>query len=113
MARKLTSLELNERIAKLQAQAAQAREAEKADVIDRMKSAIDYYGITAAELGLGKATKVEARKAATRRQAGVGVTAARVKYQDGAGHTWSGFGRRPRWFTEALESGRSVEELLA
>lgn len=37
----------------MQQQAAQIRDTEKADVVGWIKEAIAYYGITAAELGLG------------------------------------------------------------
>lgn len=34
-----------------------------------------------------------------------------VRYQDQAGHSWSGMGPRPRWLKEALAAGRTLEEL--
>ena len=34
-------------------------------------------------------------------------------YRDQAGHTWSGMGPRPRWLREALEAGRTLEEMTA
>lgn len=36
--------------------------------------------------------------------------ALKAKYQDGAGNTWSGRGRRPRWIVEALAAGKTVED---
>ena len=38
-----------------------------------------------------------------------------VKYAhpDDASQTWSGRGRRPRWVTEMLDAGRSLDDLLA
>jgi len=32
-------------------------------------------------------------------------------YRDEAGHTWSGMGPRPRWLKEALEAGKTLEEM--
>lgn len=32
-------------------------------------------------------------------------------YSDQAGHTWSGMGPRPRWLKEALNAGRTLEEM--
>jgi DNA-binding protein H-NS len=32
-------------------------------------------------------------------------------YRDEAGNSWSGFGPRPRWLKEALEAGRTLEQL--
>jgi DNA-binding protein H-NS len=38
---------------------------------------------------------------------------AKVGYRDQAGHTWSGMGPRPRWLKEALEAGKTLEEMAA
>lgn len=32
-------------------------------------------------------------------------------YRDEAGNSWSGFGPKPRWLKEALEAGKSLEQL--
>lgn len=37
----------------------------------------------------------------------------KVVYRDQAGHTWSGMGPRPRWLKEALDSGKTLEEMSA
>jgi DNA-binding protein H-NS len=37
----------------------------------------------------------------------------KVVYRDQAGHTWSGMGPRPRWLKEALEAGKTLEEMGA
>ena len=34
-------------------------------------------------------------------------------YGDGNGNTWSGFGPRPRWLKEALEAGKTLEQMAA
>jgi DNA-binding protein H-NS len=34
-----------------------------------------------------------------------------VLYRDGAGNSWTGRGPKPRWFKEAIASGKSTEEL--
>ena len=36
-----------------------------------------------------------------------------VKYRDSDGHVWSGRGPKPRWFTSAIESGKTPEQLAA
>jgi DNA-binding protein H-NS len=38
---------------------------------------------------------------------------AKVAYRDQAGHTWSGMGPKPRWLKEALEAGKTLEEMAA
>ncbi len=34
------------------------------------------------------------------------------KYQSAQGETWTGRGKQPRWFQEALRSGKTPEDLL-
>lgn len=113
MARKLTLESINKQIAKLQQQAAAIVDAEKAEVIDRIKVAIAHYDITAADLGLSVAAKSKARKPGKKAKAAAKSAPTRVKYRDDAGHTWSGMGRKPKWFIEALASGKSEPELRA
>jgi len=36
-----------------------------------------------------------------------------VKFKDDAGHTWSGMGPKPKWFKDALEAGKTLDELTA
>ena len=33
-----------------------------------------------------------------------------VKYRDGAGNTWAGRGRMPRWMTAAMKGGKAKKE---
>lgn len=113
MARKLTLEAINQEIANLQQQAAAIIDAEKAEVIDKIKAAVAHYGITAADLGLSALGRTNARKANGKAKVVGKSSSARVKYRDDAGHTWSGMGRKPRWFTEALASGKSESELRA
>jgi DNA-binding protein H-NS len=113
---------LNAQIASLQAQAAALREKEVKEVVAKIKDAIAHYGLTAADLGLGQAT----RKVAKTRKAGSGKQAVKrggrslskptsrtVKFRDDQGNTWGGMGKRPAWFKAALASGKTPEDLLA
>lgn len=84
---------LQAEIAKLEKEAQALRKAEVAQVIAGIKSAVETYGLTAADLGLNGGTnrraKVEGKKVAT-----VGV----AKYRDPkTGKTWTGRGKPPRW----------------
>lgn len=112
---------LLKQIEHLQKQADALRSREKADVVTRIKEAIAHYGITANELfgaspaksprkraTTAAATKAvgRGRKAAAKKQGGV------AKYTDGAGRTWSGVGKRPNWFKDALAAGKQAEDLL-
>lgn len=108
---------INAQIAVLQAQAAALRKKEVADVIAKVKDAIAHYGLTAADLGLGMAKaaktsgKVATKKA--RKNAAAKKPARAVKFKDDQGRTWSGMGKRPNWFKEALAAGKKPEDLLA
>lgn len=108
---KRTLNEINREIAKLQAEADQIREAERAEVVAKIKEAVDFYGITATDIGFS-ASGARARKAkgSVRSKAGA---ATRVKYKDDTGRTWSGRGRKPQWFIDALAGGKTEAELRA
>jgi DNA-binding protein H-NS len=112
MARKLTLEQINQQIAKLREQAAKIAGAEKAEVIGKMKVAIDHYAITAADLGLSASGNAKARKANGKAKAKAKVPG-RAKYKDDAGHTWAGVGRRPAWFVQALAGGKTEADLRA
>lgn len=115
MAKNLASL--LKQIAQLQKQADALRSREKAEVIQRIKEAIAHYGITPDELfGVAMAARRpgstatqsgrKARTSAAKKPVGV------AKYTDGAGRTWSGVGKRPNWFKEAIAAGKQAEDLL-
>jgi DNA-binding protein H-NS len=116
MATKLQTL-LNQ-ISKLQSQAESLRTKEKAGVVTRIKEAIAHYGITADELfGATKAKRGRAVVAAggakkTRKVAKAPKAAGVAKYGDGAGRTWSGVGKRPNWFKDAIAAGKTADDLL-
>lgn len=93
-----TYAEVKAELVALSKKAEEARAAEVADVIKRMREAIAFYGISAADLGLKTYT--------LRTKKGV------VKYSDGNGGGWTGHGRRPRWFVNALAAGKTPADLL-
>jgi len=111
---KRTAQEIDAEIARLQREREQLREAEKAGVVARMKEAIAYYGITAVDLALGVTTReARAKKASQAKAPKNGRVAGRIKYKDDAGHAWSGYGPKPKWFTEALAGGKTEADLRA
>ena len=82
----------------------------------KIKDAIAFYGFTAADLGLprgGKKGQKPDAKAKPKAVKGAGSAPSRVKYKDEAGNAWSGYGRKPKWFVEALAGGKTAEQLLA
>lgn len=111
-----TLSQLQNQIAKLEAQASQIKKKEVASVIAKIKDAITVYGLTAADLGLGaKGPKAGAATAGRKSSAKKGrkAKAGKMKYQDGNGNTWTGHGRRPQWFIDAIASGKTTDQLAA
>jgi DNA-binding protein H-NS len=95
-------------IATLSAKAEAARLKEVAEVIAKIKVAIDFYDITAADLGLrlsgNKAAGSKARAAKRGSKASVGV-----KFKDTSGNVWGGRGPRPAWLRAALAAGAELQ----
>ena len=124
MARSLAVIQ--QQIVKLQKEAAVLKLKDAPGVIARIRIAIEFYGLTPADLfepqvavtpkAKAKAKEKEKPKAvavkvpkvpATRKERAAPV----IKYQDGAGHSWSGHGKRPGWFKAAIEGGKTAEDL--
>lgn len=107
---------LNAQIAKLQAQAEALRAKEVTEVVARIRETMKRYGLTAADIGgaTAKASK-DAVFAPAKPKGKVTAkrTARKIKFADGKGGTWSGIGKRPQWFRDALAAGKKLEELLA
>lgn len=103
-----TYQEIQKQIAKLQQEAEVLRQKELQEVIARIREAINHYGITSDDLFVDAGKKhapVRAKRPAAKK-----VSA--PKYRDEAGNTWSGRGKRPGWFKEAIAAGKNPEELL-
>lgn len=63
-----------------------------------------------------KAAKVVNKRSAAgkRTQAAKGtLTTGVIKYRDDAGNAWTGRGKRPQWYLNALAAGKTPEQLLA
>lgn len=81
--------ELKAQIARLQAQADEARRTELGNVIEEIRNKIAEYGLTAQDLGFAAA----ARRGRPPKKAPLPP-----KYQDPkSGNTWSGRGKPPNW----------------
>lgn len=106
--------QIQKQIEALQAEAEKLRRKEIDEVIERIRSAIDHYGITAADLGFGAGAKAAkgGRKKPGRKPGAKAATKAATTpaYADGTGNTWGGRGKRPDWLRNALASGRTLEE---
>lgn len=106
MAKTLQAIE--KEIARLTAERDRLRAAEIKGVVARIKDAIQHYGLTPEDLGF--TTKQKGRQ---RKMSPLKGRKLPVKYTDGAGNRWSGVGRRPRWFLEALKAGKNESDLRA
>lgn len=106
---KQTLAEIKEHIAQLQRQAEELKTQEVAAVVARIREAIAVYGLTEKELfgrlGVSRAKKAGRAPAGGKRKPGV------IRYRDDAGNTWTGHGKRPNWFKDAIASGKTPEEL--
>lgn len=112
----ITSTKLLQQVAALQRQAEELKRKEIPGVVARIKEAIAFYGLTAADLGLGvaggrKAKTPKSPKASPAKKSAASKRPSVIKYSDAQGHSWSGRGPRPQWFKDALSSGASEESL--
>lgn len=83
-------------IAKLEAKAEALRKAELKSIIAQVKGTIAEYGLTAADLGLGRG--------AGRSAGGSRGTKGVAKYRDPkTGQTWTGRGRPPAWIVDVKD----------
>lgn len=112
-----TYAQLQKEIANLQQQAEDLKEQEVGEVIYKIKSAIDEYGLTVSDLGLtGKPGRKPGRMPTARKVRSAGAPAkssrkkAAVKYRDENGNTWVGMGKRPQWIHDALAKGKTLDE---
>ena len=113
MAKSLAQIE--QQIAKLQRAAEALKAKEVGGVVQRMKQAIAHYALTPQDLFGATSTRTASRK-----RAGAGgkkstsrKPASPAKYRDEAGHSWTGHGRRPAWFKQAIAGGKTPEDLAA
>src|SRR5688500_9469814 len=106
MAQTLT--QIMKQIDDLKRQAEKVKQQEVTEVIGRIKEAIALYGLSASDLGLRKqrAAPVAAKRRGRKAKAGG------AKFRDPSGRTWSGRGRRPQWFVDALAEGKKPEDLM-
>jgi len=108
-----TYAQLQKQIAKLQEAAEALKAREVAGVVDRIKVAIKHYGLTADDLfgSLPAATTKRAGAVRSLVKASGKKRPSAPKYRDSEGNTWTGNGKRPRWFLAAIESGKSPKDL--
>lgn len=108
-----TYSQLQAEIEKLQESAKAIRAKEAADVIQKIKSAIQAYELTPEDLfGTSKPGRTASKAASSGKRAPSKLIGTKlpIKYRDETGNTWTGRGMQPRWLKTALESGRKLED---
>ena len=95
-----TYKEIKTRIAKLEQEAEALRKAELIAVITEIKAKMIEYGITSKDLGI---IKNKTKKSA--------AGSSNPRYRNTDGQTWSGRGRKPKWITDALAAGKTLEDM--
>lgn len=100
-------------IEKLTKKANDARRAETAGVVNKIRAMMDEFGITVADLKDAKpVAKAKKGGGAKAKKSGKGSTVAPKYRNPGTAETWTGRGRQPVWVREFVENGGSLEALL-
>lgn len=107
-----TYTQIQRQIEALQKQAEKLKASEVNGVVQRIKVAIEHYGLTAEQLGYagGKASSATPKKDLPKKAGSASQIASSAAYGDGNGNVWGGRGPRPRWLRDAIAAGRSLEE---
>ncbi len=108
-----TYADIQKEIATLQKSAEALRQKEVAGVVERIKTAIATYSLTAHDLGLNGSVAAAPKEKKVRKARAAAKPASKPMYRDESGKTWSGHGRRPGWFLAALAAGKKADELRA
>jgi len=106
---------IQKKIQQLELQAEKVRKSEARGVIEKIRAAIEHYGLTATDLfGAGSGPR---RGRPPGKKAGAKQVSPKraprkiaVKYRDSSGNTWTGRGSQPRWLVAALKEGKKVED---
>ncbi|WP_431257577.1 H-NS family nucleoid-associated regulatory protein [Roseateles chitinivorans] len=100
-----------DQITKLQQQADEIRSKEVSEVVQRIRVAIDHYGLSARDL-FGPEGRRTRKVAAAPKGRAAAKHSGVAKYASGDGRTWTGVGKRPTWLVEALAAGKTTQDLL-
>ncbi|OWQ93247.1 histone family protein nucleoid-structuring protein H-NS [Roseateles aquatilis] len=88
--------------AALEQQIAETQERERSDAIAKVKTLMQEYGLSVADLST-RAAKTGATKASK----------VAAKYRNKAtGETWSGRGLQPKWLKAAISGGAKLEDFV-
>ena len=107
-----TYLEITQQIEALKQRAESLREAEVAGVIERIRTAIEAYGLTPEQLFATPALPARRGRVPAKRRRSAAERSEGPRFRDPSGNTWSGRGPRPRWLKAALAAGQSLEDFI-
>ena len=82
---------------------AQMALAKKQEVADKVRKLAKDNGLNISDLVATEKTKAKKPR---------GKVAPKYKNPENGSETWTGRGRQPRWVASALESGKTLDELL-
>jgi DNA-binding protein H-NS len=110
-----TYAQVVKQIETLKQEAEKLRRGEIDGVIARIREAISFYNLSAADLGLALKPKTSADKSVfpgkrKKRKSAAAKAPAVVKYTNGMGGNWGGIGKRPTWLRDALAAGKSLSD---
>ena len=107
-----TLAQLKKEIANLTREAEKLQRKEIEGVVARIKEAIEAYGLTAADLGLGGAKRgpKAAGKKVVAAKRGRKKAGGEAKFRDESGNVWGGRGPRPKWLRDALTAGKQLSD---
>lgn len=109
MAKTLKDIQAKINILTKEADALLAKEA--AGVIGRIRDAVAHYNLTPDDIFGKKAATAKKAGPKGAPKAGAKKPPAPPKYHDGAGHMWTGRGKRPNWFKDAIAGGKTAQDL--
>ena len=110
-----TYTQVVKQIEALKQEAEKLRRGEIDGVIARIREAISFYNLSAADLGLALKSKANVDRSVfparrKKRKNAVAKAPAMVKYANGLGGTWGGIGKRPTWLRDALSAGKQLSD---
>lgn len=95
---------------KLDRQIEETQTHERGEAIEKIRSLMAEYGLTAADFGGKTPASGKAKRSGSSGGSGTGAKVA-AKYRNAStGESWSGRGLQPRWLKAALASGRKLAD---
>lgn len=107
-----TLVQIRKQIQSLEQEAEQVRAKEVAGVVQRIQTAIAFYGLTAEDLFGATGNAAPKGEKASAKVKKMKKPPAPAKYKDKeTGKTWTGHGKRPGWFVKAIEGGMQAQDM--